>query len=76
MHFGRDSEGANELEMPAIVKINQLLNQISTNLANTLYDTSQTKDKGTFSKYGISKSARVKFYLVLLSNTFNFVSLF
>ena len=55
MHFERDSEGANEFEMPAIVKINQLLNQISTNLANTLYDTSQTKDKGTFIKYDISK---------------------
>ena len=55
MHFGGDSEGAKEFEMPAIVKINQLLNQISTNLANTLYDTSQTKDQGTFSKYHISK---------------------
>ena len=55
MHFGRDSEGANEFEMPAIVKINQLLNQISTNLAKTLYDTSQAKDKGTFPKYDTSK---------------------
>ena len=50
MHFEREMEGANKIEVPAIAKINLLLSQISTNLANTLYDTSQIKDKGIFTQ--------------------------
>ena len=44
-------ESVNEHEVPAIAKINRLMSQISTNLASTLYDTSQIQDKGISKNY-------------------------
>ena len=46
MRFEQNMESAKEHEVPAIAKINRLMSQISTNLASTLYDTSQMQDKG------------------------------
>ena len=46
MRFEQNMESAKEHEVPAIAKINRLMSQISTNLASTLYDTSQIQDKG------------------------------
>ena len=42
-----------ERNVPAIAKINLLMNQISTNLANTLYDNPQNRDQGIFTEFDI-----------------------
>ena len=48
IHFERNMEIDKERNVPAIAKINLLMNQISTNLANTLYDNPQNRDQGIF----------------------------
>ena len=50
-------EGVTNTEVPPIAKINALMNQISTNLANSLYDTSNVQNRGN--TYRPNKSNKI-----------------
>ena len=56
-------ESVNEHEVPAIAKINRLMSQISTNLASTLYDTSQLQDKGISKNYWKPLMSKTKLFI-------------
>lgn len=52
MQFQRNTEIADkEKEIPPIAKINSLMNQISTNLANSFCDTNTGSEEGIFVQY-------------------------
>ena len=48
IYSGSDMESISDSKIKQIAKITSLMNQISTNLANSMYDNYNVRDRGNF----------------------------
>ena len=51
IYSGSDMESMSDSKIKQIAKITSLMNQISTNLANSIYDNYNVRDRGNFIQF-------------------------